>query len=94
MGTRVIFRVPAALVFQQALVQPLVANDQAMGDADAFHVREHEAGAFVPVVEEDLDAGGGQFLVEDLGGLAYPVGFGVASWAAGRPGRGRWAPAR
>ena len=46
-----------------------------MRDADQFHVREHEAGALVPVVEQYLDAGGGQFLVQGLGRLPHPVGL-------------------
>src|SRR3990172_7515477 len=52
------------LVFNHALGQALVAEDEAAWDADQVHVGEDDAGAFVAVVEEPLEAGGGELVVE------------------------------
>jgi hypothetical protein len=48
--------VAPALVLDLAVVEVLVADDDPVRDADQLHVREHEAGAGVAVVEQHLDA--------------------------------------
>jgi hypothetical protein len=49
-----------ALVLDHAVVQALVADHHPVRDANQFHVRKHEAGAHVAIIQQDLQAGRGQ----------------------------------
>ena len=57
----------AALQLDDALLQPLRADDQLPGQADHVHGRELGAAALVAVVVERLDAGRLELRVESIG---------------------------
>src|SRR5690242_16597355 len=63
--------VPPALVLDDVFLEPPFADDHPVRDPDQFHVREHHAGTLVAVVEEELDAGVGQYTVDGVRGFAH-----------------------
>src|SRR3990167_5366470 len=67
----------AALVFQVAVSQTAIADNDAVRNADEFHVGKLDTGAglLVAVVQQHFKASGGQLGVELVGSLAYHFGF-------------------
>ena len=59
-----------------------------MRNTDQFHVGEHGAGPFAPVIEQHIDAGGHEFVVEAFGRRAHRFRFFHANRADGN-GEGR-----
>src|SRR3989338_2573450 len=68
------------LVFNKAVGRALVAEDEAVWDADQVHVGEDDAGALVAVVEEHLEAGGGKLVVELVHRFLHRRRLLVADW--------------
>ena len=54
--------VAPALIFGHAFGQSLVAQHQAVRDADQVEVGEHHTRAFVAVVEQHVETGGGEIV--------------------------------
>src|SRR3989344_807239 len=67
--------VAPALVFGHAFRQALVAEHDAVRNADEVKVGEHHTRAFVAIVEQYLKAGGGEVNVELVHSLAHGGGF-------------------
>src|SRR3989344_4823583 len=63
--------VAPALVLDHALGEALVAEYDAMRNADEVHVGEHYTRAFVAIVEQYLKAGSGEVGVETVNRLAH-----------------------
>src|SRR3546814_10783448 len=51
------------LVFELLRREALVADDDAMRNADQFSVGEHRTGTVAAIVERNVDAGSGQYVV-------------------------------
>src|SRR5882672_5780999 len=80
LGTRKLLRflVAPCLIFDYALLQAALADDDTMGNADQFHVGEHDARALVPVVEQHFNASGRQVLVQSIGSFTHRGALAVA----------------
>ena len=67
--------VASALVFEHAAVEALVADDDAMRDAEQFVVRELDAGTRIPIVEHGVEARCRQFGIKALGHFLHAWRF-------------------
>src|SRR3546814_4516541 len=59
------------LVFELLRREALVADDDAMRNADQFSVGEHRTGTVAAIVERNVDAGSGQFVVQFFSRLLH-----------------------
>ena len=46
-----------------------------MGYTDQIHLGKHDAGTFVPIIDQNLEAAFRQFCCQALNGLGNPAGF-------------------
>ena len=56
-------------VFELAGLEAAIAHDHAVRNADELGVRELDARPLVAIVEQHVDAGGQEFVVEAFGGF-------------------------
>src|SRR5699024_354250 len=70
-----IFAGPASAVFESAGIQPALADDNPVRDADQLHVCELDPGARIAIIPEDVEAELPQLIVEQLAGCGGTFGF-------------------
>src|SRR5271168_2039953 len=62
-------------VFELAGLERAIADDQPVRDPDELRVGEFHAGSRVAIVEQHVDAGGAEILVQLVGRAAHALGF-------------------
>src|SRR5579863_6668758 len=72
--------VAAVPVLELARLEPAIRHHHAMWNAEQLRVGELDARTCVAVVEQHLEAGGGELGVQAVGDRAHTVGFLQVEW--------------
>ena len=62
-------------ILHNSLGKASFSDDDAVWDTDQVHLREHDAGSFIPVVEQNRKSRFLEFLVKGLDGVGNLFGF-------------------
>src|SRR5687768_6311726 len=71
------FFIPTPLVLDISPVQYALADDNAVGDSNQFHVRKHGTGTLITIVQQYFTARISYVLVHAFGRVPHPFAFPV-----------------